>query len=278
VITGNPGPAAIYRSSNGAQSWRRLNPRVSMTDVGDPTCPTVSTCYLLSSLLGNNGPRLAVLLTTDGGKSWSAKSGIDGVARAGLTPPQTQTALKRLSCPTAQTCFAAVTSLTFGATPAGPYTERMSVLSTTDGGATWTRHSPLPAWTTKIANPDAIDPLLTCPTVSTCYLVPFNFADPSKLRGIVLVTHDAGASWQRRVVKAHNALTDLTCAGAQSCRAIGAAGIFGTSDGGATWQKEAIQGGTPFPLPGGPLAGGIACPEVDTCYAVSGIAIVATHP
>jgi photosystem II stability/assembly factor-like uncharacterized protein len=92
------------------------------------------------------------------------------------------------------------------------------------------------------------------------------------------VTHDAGATWHNVTVSRGGFLTDIACPDAQSCRVTGSTGIYGTEDGGMTWQKQAMEGRQPFPLLQPSGLTGIACPAVDACYAVGGADILATHP
>lgn len=275
----NPdGPVAIYRSGDGAETWRQLTPPAGAIRPGDIDCVSVTTCYATAALLGNNGPghSLAILVTHNSGATWSAEAGIDAAAWAGK-PAAGPLSPDRLSCPSPTTCFVMATA--FPGPPGSPPT--IMVLSTTDGGKTWTRH----VLVSKTAiGSESLPPglPLACPTVTTCYAITANQPPGvhQPLPGIVLVTNDAGATWRHSVVKAKATFSDISCAGAKACRVIGSAGIFATADGGATWQRERLADGEPFPLQGPAfgLPAGISCPAVDTCYAVNGVMVVGTHP
>lgn len=140
----------------------------------------------------------------------------------------------------------------------------MALLSTSDGGTTWTRKT-VPDMNAG-DSPGAFTPPLACPTPTTCYLLLSNGSnlDPSST-GNVLVTHNGGTSWRRTVVQAKAVLTDMTCPTAQACWVAGWDGIFATADGGKTWQRETMADGTPVPQ-----RSSITCPAADTCYAVGG--------
>mgnify|MGYP001214897329 CR=1 FL=1 len=272
---------AIYRSDDGAQTWQQMTLPVGAFRPGDIDCVSVTTCYATAALQGTNQLRLALLVTHNGGKTWSAKTGIDAAARAGVSSTGTNFGLDRLSCPSPTTCFVIAIAMS-PPTPSTPVSNTILVLSTTDGGKTWAHHVLIPTMPNNNGNLQPGLPL-ACPTVTTCYAITASVPGLHEpLPGVVLVTTDAGATWRHSVVKAEATLNDISCAGARACRVIGSAGIFATADGGATWQQQRLADGTHFPqLEGGTAFGppaGIDCPAVDTCYADNGVMIVGTHP
>jgi photosystem II stability/assembly factor-like uncharacterized protein len=147
------------------------------------------------------------------------------------------------------------------------------VLSSADGGKTWTRHTPAPGALPNTTISSWMGQPLACPTVTTCYLLSYRTGknNPNPLPGPVLATHDAGRTWRGSVVSRGADLLAIACATAQACRVTGE-GIFATDDGRRTWQRQVFANGMPAPWLG------IACPAVDTCYAVGLQFIVATHP
>jgi photosystem II stability/assembly factor-like uncharacterized protein len=90
----------------------------------------------------------------------------------------------------------------------------------------------------------------------------------------VLATHDGGATWHSAVLGRPSDFTTITCATARACRILAgvngptSASIFATGDGGTTWHKQALPADI----------SSLACPGADTCYAVGGMDILATHP
>lgn len=256
-----PSQAAYpFRSGDGARSWRQLT--IPMRPSRGATCVDERTCYVLATRSSGLTSSLALLVTKDGGATWRTKMSIKRAAGLSAFPLYP----RPLSCPSVSTCFVG----------AGRWSGRqfsLKVFRTTDAGNSWSASAPVPspACTTRCVN------ALDCPTATTCYMVPLGNNGGRLPTPIVsIVTHDAGATWQKANVTPaiSSFLRDISCAGAQDCRVIGLDGIYGTSDGGSTWQKQTVQGGTrSFPD-----LQGIACPAAGTCYAVGDEAILATHP
>jgi photosystem II stability/assembly factor-like uncharacterized protein len=271
AIAGETGATQfVERSDDGARTWRQVLPAGGLSGIlTDLSCPSATTCYVTDTVAGP-GVQLAVLVTNDGGKTWTELRGVDALA-----PGKAETAgmegrsLARVTCLSVTTCSVLAASF-------HQSTATVAMLLTSDGGKSWTRKS-LPDMNAG-DSPGLFTPPLACPSVSTCYLLLSNGSnlDPSST-GDVLVTHDGGASWMRTVVQAKAILTDMACPTTQDCWVAGWNGIFATTDGGATWQRETMADGTPVPQ-----VSGIACPAAGSCYAVGGnffteVTIVATH-
>jgi photosystem II stability/assembly factor-like uncharacterized protein len=269
AIAGETGDASfIERSGDGARTWRRVFPSGGLSGLlTGLSCPSVSTCFAAATVSGRGVP-LAVLVTHNSGKTWTAQREVDALAPgSAATAEMSGRALVRLSCISVTTCF--VLAASFKPPPPGSTSPTqskavMAMLFTGDGGKTWTRKS-LP----DMNAPDGLGdltPPLACPTVTTCYLLLSNGStlSPSST-GDVLVTHNSGATWRRTVVQAGAILTDIACPAANLCRVAGWDGIFATADGGVTWQRQEMADGSPMPQ-----VGSIACPGADTCYAVGG--------
>lgn len=245
--------AVLYRSGNGAESWKRLHLPVrkleippAMSAAADITCVNVTTCYVAGISVTPNFVRtFALLVTHDGGATWTLNA-VPKVAPA-------RGNMGQLSCPDTRTCFVAM----IGTVSSGK--RALMVLATRDGGQ---------SWTSSTAGPCQLvceyTSILACPTASTCYVAPSTQGPSARSRGIVFVTHDAGTTWHRDVAGPRGLLTDIACANAQTCRVVGPSGVFGTGDGGLTWRIQAMAGGRVSPA----LLKGIDCPSVTSCFAV----------
>ena len=97
------------------------------------TCPSSQVCYLEStSLVGGNGGDTATTIyrTTDGGTNWTS-----------LTMPSAGSADTALSCSSVSVCSVGFLRAP-NSSPSGPFPVGtvQSMLSTADGGMTWTSH------------------------------------------------------------------------------------------------------------------------------------------
>lgn len=271
-IAGETGDASfIERSGDGTRTWQQVFPSGGLSGLlTGISCPSVTTCFVTATMSGRGVP-LAVLVTRDGGKTWTARRGVDALAPGtAATAGMLGRMLASVTCLSVTTCF--VLGASFHQS-----TARVAMLVTTDSGTTWTRKS-MPDMNAGYS-PAAFTPPLACPTVTTCYLLLSNGSslDPFST-GDVLVTHNGGTSWRRTVVRAKAILTDMACPNANACWLAGWDGIFATVDGGKTWQSQVMADGTPVP----PIAS-IACPAADTCYAAGGsfgaaVTIIGTRP
>jgi photosystem II stability/assembly factor-like uncharacterized protein len=284
----NAGPVAVDRSDDGAQTWHQTtwqqisSQLVPNNLASDITCVAGSTCYLLATI-GEppQAPRAAVLVSHDAGKTWTVQTGLDAAAKMGEPNTPIPVTPTRISCPSVTACFVLATVYVPVTSPGQPGTH-VVLLATTDGGATWTAHATPPDTVPNSGYPP-LGQDLACPTTTTCYLLSYTqnpeAGNPNGLPGPVLVTHDAGATWQSSVVSKGEYLMAIACPSAQTCHVAGASSLFGTTDGGMSWQRESMADGTPIP----PMSS-IACPAVGSCYAIGGpepccaVMILATHP
>jgi photosystem II stability/assembly factor-like uncharacterized protein len=171
-----------------------------------------------------------VLVTTDGGQTWTGYNTLPAAFYRGLS----------LSCWSASVCGVA------GQDIAG----EPQVAFTTDGGQTWTDPTPA-SW----ANVDWIATSIDCVSASTCWLTGLNGPFGNLVDPILLKTSNLGASWQdhSNLPASHStnpdiayALQDISCVSAASCVAVGGPNQAGgkgtvveTSNGGRTWTRFA---------------------------------------
>jgi photosystem II stability/assembly factor-like uncharacterized protein len=208
------------------------------------TCPTASTCYLLSN--GKGG--MTGYKSVDGGLNWSS-----------LAIPDVSLST-RFSCPTAQTCFAG------GILLDGDGVHSVLV-ATSDGGSTWQ---------TKPFGPEPVFDSLTCPSATTCVATVggLNYGPNTVPQEDVYWSTDGGSSWRNALSVPSGLVLSLSCPTVTTC--IGLTYVepaqtptiesFHTSDAGYTWQSVTVGvQGVAFDAP--------SCPDTSHC-----VAIVQTTP
>jgi len=171
------------------------------------TCPTSQVCYLESQYAfdsaGNPIPTTDYK-TVDGGTSWTA-----------MSMPEAGTPDTSFSCPTSLVCSIGEEKSPSGS-PSGPFAVGtvQSILSTTDGGTTWTSHvvpiNPItgsdPALDSSLANVQGRWEQLQCFSSTSCVAAasvpsdqpqePVNGVDDIGVyRAVVMRTDDGGATW-----------------------------------------------------------------------------------
>jgi len=237
TVLGTAGPASASLSSS---NWTEV-PLPSGYSIDRETAVAADSCVWHTQFcmamasnsadIRNGNPNAiadGVLVTTDGGQTWTGYNTLPAAFFRGLS----------VSCWSATIC---------GVAGQDVYGEPQ-VAFTTDGGQTWTDPTPA-SW----ANVDWIATSIDCVSASTCWLTgldgPFgNLVDP-----ILLKTSNLGASWRTygNLPDSHStnpavayALQDISCVSAASCVAVGGPNQVGgtgtvleTSNGGQTWTR-----------------------------------------
>jgi photosystem II stability/assembly factor-like uncharacterized protein len=191
-------------------------------------CLTVASDSADHPVPGNNATADAVLVTRDGGQTWTGYNTLPTAFFRALS----------ISCWSASVCGAA------GQDVHG----QPQVAFTTDGGQTWTDPTPA-SW----ENVDWIATSIACVSATTCWLTGLNGPFGNLVDPILLKTSNLGASWQdhSNLPDSHStnpaiayALQDISCVSAVSCVAVGgpnqAGGkgtVVATSNGGRTWTR-----------------------------------------
>jgi photosystem II stability/assembly factor-like uncharacterized protein len=269
---------ALVGTADGGTTWTRQTPPTGLTSVLDIACPSTTACEALA-----RDPGPTAITTTDSGSSWATQAVSQGAF-----------SLNGIACPIATTCRAV------GQTDNNSYpTSYGFIVSTTDGGATWSQKDVLSAntiltgiacpttavceavgdgpsaaaivgttdggsgWSSQVA-PPGIQQLfgIACPTASTCEAV----GVLNKGGGAILSTTDGGSTWSiQRLLSRDTYVTSIACPSATTCETVGgnstAGVIFRTTDGGTTWSRRGL------PLQVIALSG-IACPATSTCKAI----------
>ena len=168
------------------------------------------------------------------------------VVHATSTTAPTTTTIAGASAPTTTTTYAPNTSVTV-------------IAATVDGGTTWSAQPLSLAATPELSG-------IACPTDVACMAVGSSGGVPGA--GIVLVTHNGGATWTQASVPAGAfVLTAVQCANLSQCTAV-------ISDGTNIWSARTTDFGRTW-VQGGTLPAGFSDPRTITCTA--GICVVAGY-
>jgi hypothetical protein len=261
------------------------------------TCPTSEVCYLESwDTAADGSATTSVYKSTDGGTNWTS-----------ISMPAAGTANTELSCSSVSVCSVGYVESP-ATSPAGFYQGTVqSMLTTTDGGATWTKIlvaiEPVKgvdaALDASLVNVQGQWSQLQCFSASTCVAValvpsdqpqePVSNADSQGvLRTVIMRTDDGGVTWNSTLLPWWSAadgspgwsnaqIPQLVCASSMDC--LGLSAVFHSvvnnvqSSNVKVWQSS--DGGVtwqsswaPEPAMLPPTAGGLTCPTTLHCYAV----------
>jgi hypothetical protein len=227
------GPSAqpeVAKSTNGGKTWKLATPADWANAAfswwpNSIDCVSATTCWLAGET-ANSIQNPEVAKTTDGGRTWTTFSNLPAV-----TPDANGDTylLNGISCASASSCVAG------GGIKGGP--GPAAVISTTDGGATWSLSAD-PALAS-LQQVFAVS-CLPGPTTSSspvCHAagVALQAAGP-----VALTSLDGGATWSlTSPFDSTGWLDSIACADAQHCWAAGAGttvALAGTTDGGASWS------------------------------------------
>jgi hypothetical protein len=248
--TGGP---AVAESTDGGRHWTDLTP-ASWANVpwwaSAIDCVSATTCWLA----GTTGPAQnpAVAETTDGGATWTVFGNLPAVS---ATPIGTYE-LSGISCLSADSCVA-VGGLNGGSGPA-------RVISTTDGGATWSLSTS--AGLSGIQQLLGVSCLPAAGGSTTCYAGGVAYPPGSSVaESVVLISPDDGATWSQAGGFNDNGwFSSISCASAQNCWAAGAGStdaLVGTGDGGASWSVVTSDTSNE--------EGSVSCLDLSTCVAIT---------
>jgi hypothetical protein len=184
--------------------WQRLGPLPGgLAGVSSLACTSASTCLAAGDMPTTPGKgAAAVAFTTDGGMTWSSAT----------MPPGTGP-LHDVACPAPTECLAVGTK---SPTTIGVAQGQGEVISSADGGATWTT----------VAAPASVGDAfgVTCPTASACAVVGTGWtaAKPPGPTGAVAASVDGGGTWLDASARyLPVGLAAVSCPTATSCVAAG---------------------------------------------------------
>jgi photosystem II stability/assembly factor-like uncharacterized protein len=238
---GGLGVGLIVETTDGGAVWTSVPVPVGIGGLDAVSCAGPDGC--VADGVDPTGTVAMVASTTNGGSTWLGQSVPNGVG--GLTG---------VACPSKLDCFAV------GSASSWTYIVRSS-----DGGGSWSTQS-VPNGVTGLTS-------IACGSVSDCVAVG---AYPSGAIGgvsaVIVTTKDGGATWTRETTPSGlGELYSVSCAAAVDCVAVGwslsgpsggaTPDIVATTDGGATWTREAAPSRT------GALYG-VSCSSALHCVAV----------
>jgi photosystem II stability/assembly factor-like uncharacterized protein len=222
----------VLRTGDGGRTWLPAHvPPGRQMVLLDLSCPTTNRCVAVGESPSTS--TLSLLRSSDGARTWTVRW-VDLVKTLGTIGSAT------VSCMDADHCVAfASEGNTGGLTlapgrpspPASPPVE----FTTGDGGASWSRSSPLhslgEAWVAGVS----------CGASATCEAV-----GTSAHGDWTAHTADGGESWSvTRLPKGDNDPTAISCGTASFCVALSGQGIgtteYRTLDGGRTWRTASIR-------------------------------------
>jgi len=280
-LRGFTSTSAAYRTTDSGSTWQRLilpartwlSSKFSCS--GPRTCAVGADIGFAATQTPDFSGRAAILTTDDGGRRWTVR---DLPSAYGLVTD--------LSCPTPAHCVAF--AWLRGGDPL-PNPEAgfdryypTTVLTTNNGGRTWSRASLPPAAppTVRYALASNVGGSLSCPTTTICdatgeeaEIVTTGGAYVQQDdRSVALVSTDGGRSWtitHRTAIVGPGSLS-ISCVDGSRCRMLANPGpgltspygVFASDDGGRRWSPVADTG---LPLPEAAELGSITCPSVDHC-------------
>lgn len=261
---GNVGQAVVGESTDGGQTWTDVTPAAwGDTEVADTIdCATATSCWVGGfnwdpfASAGTNSYTPWIADTSDGGATWTTFTNLPT-----FTPydPNGTYTISGISCTSALECVV-VGGLNLGDGLA-------QVITTTDGGATWSRS----------ADPtlSGLQDLFSVSCVPGGSGLPVCSAVGSALDTtgpVAVMSADGGATWTGMETYDNTGwLSSISCADAAHCWAAGSGttvALVGTDNGGATWSSATSDTSNE--------EGSVACASVGVCVATTDNALWVT--
>ena len=296
-----PGGALVALSTDGGAHWATTPPLAEVTQLNAIACPTSTSCIAVGWNAVGNDQVGVVLHTSDGGHTWristalpkdvgilhsvscptptyclvvgSSTDGTFGVALStstmgsrwsALSLPQGQRALSLATCTTPDDCIAeGIREATVGDLSSG---ELLSILTTTNGGSTWSQSASPEGGPVGEANIKG----LACSTPMRCFLIGDATPGDGSPTGVIFASSDGGNTWVSAPLPPDTTfLNAISCISATNCVVVGGGiearggsdrDILTTSDGGQIWLSR------PVPVAVTQLAA-LSCPTALACVA-----------
>jgi len=242
---GPPESPEVAETTDSGQVWSILATPSGFVP-GHVACRTVLDCLVLGVQGTSSNDTTRVLVTTNGGKTWSSTT-LPG-------SPLSEAAV----CVSATLCY-----VTAGSN--GPN----ELFRSESGGASWQR-----LWRFA-ADVQLVD--LTCPTATEC-LVGGSIGSAGSQRVYLAVTRNRGATWAVVHVPSPSSwpVESLSCPSASHCVALAginqSGGALVSDDGGSSWRTATL------PSSAGVSQQALTCPSTQVCVAGGGSAAQITGP
>jgi photosystem II stability/assembly factor-like uncharacterized protein len=225
-----------------------VSPGLLPTPLESIHCSSPQTCLAI-------GQQYAAA-TSDFGRTWTTRRILHGGA-----------VLWSMACPTSHVCVGV------GVSPENTpqydsVPSRALVLTTTNGGRSWTREPPLAR---DVGQLDAI----SCPTTSYCLTVGSSVGGGA---GVALVSTNSGRAWRRLNLPKAERPERVTCSTPRACIVAGTNdlvgapaelkdnGIIATDNGGSTWMHSSLP--SSVSKRGVPEIYGLKCTTRTRCFMV----------
>ncbi|MDA8342693.1 MAG: sialidase family protein, partial [Actinomycetota bacterium] len=217
----------------------------------------VATVLGTAGVVAGGGGPAAATAAQPGTATGRTASWTDWSVGSQLPPPTG--GLDAVSCPTTTDCVAVGANANGGG----------SILTTTDGGATWSdRVAPTVTFDingVQFSSRGYVLDGVSCSSTQACVAVGtvstrVSFFDVVDVSAAILTSTDGGVTWTSQSVP--NGVTQLaavSCPSTTSCVAVGSA-ILTSTDGGVTWTSQSVPSGVT-------QLAGAACPSTTSCVA-----------
>jgi photosystem II stability/assembly factor-like uncharacterized protein len=239
--------------------WYSGNPLLGPNRLADLACAG-NTCYAA-------GDRGVVSKSADGGATWvgivtgltvnlprvrliggeATKLVVGGGCAVRRSDDGGETFSRLPFAPSDFSCPFQVAALSFPSSNVGYLVlSDGNVVSTADGGRTFSRKTAIPGGAVSAAAPD-----LLCTTDTTCFA--------ATAAGTIQRTTDGGGSWTQVAVVANVSLRGLEAVGSTLYAVGNGLAVLKSTDGGATWVRKTVTGTPPGNLTS------IRCANASTC-------------
>ncbi len=240
------GQTTLQTSTDGGAIWSSLTAAIGGASLSAISCPDVEHCLAVGGDLDGDA-----VATSDGGSSWTP-----------VAIPTSGYGFSSVWCLDDQHCWVAEGLPTTVPEPVGN-----EVLTTTDGGATWSSSSAIAPTV-----PDASGlglTSITCPTTTVCTAVGDEIQEEGApiavpvITGVIATSSDGGRAWSSQTSPDYF-MYAVACMTSTNCVTGSAGGLLHlqSADGGGSWSA------TPISVPGlNAWPDAISCPDSLHCTA-----------